>query len=142
MSDPAFALLLPPLGRCAVVVGASLAGLLSARVLAEPFGEVVLVERDALPDGPAPRKGTPHATQPHGLLARGREVVEALFPGFTAGLVARGGLTGDLGLAVAFDVDGCAWRARRPAISASRRAGWRSRPSCGGACWRSATCAR
>ena len=32
----------------------------------------------------------------HGLLARGREVLEGLFPGFTDALVAQGGMAGDL----------------------------------------------
>ena len=72
------------------------AGLLAARVLSERFDEVLLLERDELPTGAAPRKGTPHALQPHGLLARGRLVLEELFPGFTAAMVARGGLLGDM----------------------------------------------
>ena len=92
------------LGQRAVVLGASLAGLLAARVLSERFAEVVLLERDELPQHAAARKGTPHATHPHGLLARGREVLEALYPGMTSSLVARGGLLGDLQREIAFDV--------------------------------------
>lgn len=84
------------LGRRALVLGASMAGLLAARILAERFDEVWLIERDALPDGPAPRKGTPQALHAHGLLARGREILESLFPGFTAALEAQGALVGDL----------------------------------------------
>ena len=84
------------LGRRAVVLGASMAGLLAARVLQERFDEVWLLERDALPAGADPRKGTPHAVHAHGLLARGREVLESLFPGFTDALEARGALVGDL----------------------------------------------
>ncbi|HEY0856187.1 MAG TPA: FAD-dependent monooxygenase [Albitalea sp.] len=84
------------LGRRALVLGASMAGLLAARVLAERFDEVWLLERDTLPDGAAPRKGTPQAVHAHGLLARGREVLESLFPGFTAALEAQGALVGDL----------------------------------------------
>lgn len=82
----------------AIVIGAGMAGLLAARVLAEHHTEVLLVERDELPDAAAPRKGTPQAVQPHGLLARGREVIESLFPGFTDALVAQGALSGDIGL--------------------------------------------
>ena len=93
------------LGQRAVVLGASFAGLLASRVLSERFAEVVLLERDELPDGPAARKGTPHATHPHGLLARGREVLDQLFPGFTQALVERGGLLGDLHQEIGFDVD-------------------------------------
>ncbi len=94
------------LGARAVVLGASLAGLLAARVLAERFSEVVLLERDELPDGPAPRKGTPHAVHPHGLLARGREALEEIFPGFTQSLVERGAMLGDLQRDIAFDAGG------------------------------------
>jgi 2-polyprenyl-6-methoxyphenol hydroxylase-like FAD-dependent oxidoreductase len=93
------------LGQRAVVLGASIAGLLAARVLSERYAEVVLLERDELPSGAAPRKGTPQAVHPHGLLARGRQVMEDLFPGFTASLVAQGGLSGDLQRDVGFDAN-------------------------------------
>jgi flavin-dependent dehydrogenase len=73
----------PSAGTRAVVLGASMAGLLAARVLPDHFGEVVLLERDALLDGPRPRKGTPHVVHPHGLLARWLHVLEDLFPGFS-----------------------------------------------------------
>ncbi|NRF70752.1 FAD-dependent monooxygenase [Aquincola sp. S2] len=96
------------LGRRALVLGASMAGLLAARILAERFDEVWLLERDALPDGPAPRKGTPQALHAHGLLARGREILESLFPGFTAALEAQGALVGDL-------------QANAPFVAAGRR---------------------
>ncbi len=90
----------------AVVIGASMAGLLAARVLSERFTEVVLLERDALPEQAGPRKGTPHALQPHGLLARGRQILDELFPGFSHALVAQGGLAGDIGTEVAVDANG------------------------------------
>jgi 2-polyprenyl-6-methoxyphenol hydroxylase-like FAD-dependent oxidoreductase len=92
--------------RRAIVMGASMAGLLAARVLAERFDEVVLLERDELPEGAAPRKGTPQAVQPHALLARGQQVIETLLPGFTDALLAQGGLTGDIGQDAAFDASG------------------------------------
>jgi hypothetical protein len=44
-----------------VVIGGSMAGLLAARVLADHFERVTLVERDPMPDGPEPRKGVPGA---------------------------------------------------------------------------------
>lgn len=109
----------------AVVLGASLAGLLAARVLADRFGSVVLLERDELPDAAAPRKGTPHAVHPHGLLARGRQVLEELFPGFTDALVAQGALLGDLQADVAFDAGRqrfATGTAGHPALAASRLA--------------------
>ena len=94
-----------PVPDRAVVIGGSIAGLLAARVLAEHFGEVCVLERDELPEAPGARKGTPQANHTHGLLARGRLVMEQLFPGFTDGLVARGGLVGDLGVDVVLDAD-------------------------------------
>ena len=81
-----------PASRRAIVIGASIAGLVAARILADRYDEVCVLERDELPEQPAPRKGTPHAVHPHGLLARGREILEALFPGFTEALVAKGAL--------------------------------------------------
>jgi flavin-dependent dehydrogenase len=42
----------PRVGERAVVVGASMAGLCAARVLAPRFGEVVVLDRDDLPDSP------------------------------------------------------------------------------------------
>ena len=92
--------------RRAMVIGASIAGLLAARVLSEHFAEVVLLERDALPDRAAPRKGTPQAVHPHGLLARGVQILDGLFPGFTDSLVAQGGLSGDIGSEAAVDANG------------------------------------
>ena len=72
------------------MLGASLAGLFTARVLTESFEEVTLVDRDALPDGPVRREGVPQGWQSHGLHARGREILEELFPGLTEELVAHG----------------------------------------------------
>ena len=95
-----------PDDRRAVVLGASIAGLLTARVLCEHFAEVVLLERDVLPENPAPRKGTPHAVHPHGLLARGRQILETLFPGFSDALIAQGAVAGDVAMDVAVDANG------------------------------------
>jgi 2-polyprenyl-6-methoxyphenol hydroxylase-like FAD-dependent oxidoreductase len=48
-------------GEHAVVLGASMAGLLAARVLADFFRAVTVVERDMLPDNPDNRQGVPQA---------------------------------------------------------------------------------
>src|SRR4051812_46535870 len=85
-----------PAGRRAIVLGASMAGLLAARVLQERFEEVCLLERDPLTDQASLRKGTPQAAHAHGLLVRGREIIEELFPGFTEVLASRGAVVGDL----------------------------------------------
>ncbi len=79
----------------AVVVGASIAGVLAAKVLAGHFERVTLVDRDEMPREPVTRGGVPHGRHVHGLLSRGRAVIEDMFPGTTADLVARGALLGD-----------------------------------------------
>lgn len=59
-----------------------MAGLLAARSLSEFFDAVTVVERDPLPDDlPAARRGVPQGRHLHGLLARGAQVLEELFPG-------------------------------------------------------------
>jgi 2-polyprenyl-6-methoxyphenol hydroxylase-like FAD-dependent oxidoreductase len=86
----------PPRSGChAVVIGGSLAGLLAARVLADHFRRVTVLERDHLPDGPVARKGTPQARHAHALLASGRRVFERLFPGLTAEYLAAGAVDTD-----------------------------------------------
>jgi 2-polyprenyl-6-methoxyphenol hydroxylase-like FAD-dependent oxidoreductase len=77
-------------GSHAIVIGAGMGGLVAARVLADHFQCVTILERDMLPLEAAPRKGVPHGRHAHGLLARGREALEDLFPGLTDGLIAAG----------------------------------------------------
>lgn len=79
-----------PKGRHAVVLGGSMAGLLAARVLADHFEEVTLIERDPYPETPQPRRGTPQANHVHALLLRGRQILEQLFPGLQTEMIAAG----------------------------------------------------
>ncbi|MBD0269486.1 MAG: monooxygenase [Cyanobacteria bacterium Co-bin8] len=81
----------------AIVIGGSIAGLLTARVLSEAFQEVVIVERDQLPQSSAPRRGVPQSVQPHILLTKGYRILEALFPGIGADLQSAGALPIDWG---------------------------------------------
>ena len=81
---------MPELGDHAVVLGASMGGLLAARVLADFFETVTVVERDVLPNGPAIRHGVPQGRHVHVLLARGAQILDELFPGFLNELVADG----------------------------------------------------
>ena len=90
------------LGGHAIVIGASMGGLLAARALADHYDNVTILERDALPEFYEPRKGVPQGRHTHGLLARGREVLEQLFPGLSQELVAEGAIYGDV-------VDGVLW---------------------------------
>jgi hypothetical protein len=83
-------------GKRAIVIGASMGGLLAGRALADCYEEVTIVERDALPQGYEPREGVPQGRHIHGLLARGREILEQLFPNLTEELVAEGATAGDL----------------------------------------------
>jgi 2-polyprenyl-6-methoxyphenol hydroxylase-like FAD-dependent oxidoreductase len=78
------------IGDHAVVLGGSLAGLLAARVLADAYGRVTVVERDPLPMTAAHRRGVPQGRHAHVLLARGAQILDELFPGLLDDLVAGG----------------------------------------------------
>lgn len=95
-----------PVGDRAVVVGGSMAGLLAARVLADAFEEVVVIERDELPDGPVPRRGVPQGRHPHVLQEAGRSTLEDLFPGFGEDLLSAGGLLVDSATEFQFYMEG------------------------------------
>lgn len=83
-------------GRTSLVMGGSIAGLWAARVLADHFDRVIIVERDDLPEGPEHRAGVPHARQYHILLLRGLQIMRELFPGLEEELVAAGAVPFDL----------------------------------------------
>ncbi|MEV8096953.1 FAD-dependent monooxygenase [Kitasatospora sp. NPDC085879] len=80
----------------AVVAGAGIGGLLAARVLSERFARVTVVDRDALPAGGGPRRGVPQSHHAHGMLSKGFEVLQDLFPGLREDLVAGGALVRDV----------------------------------------------
>jgi 2-polyprenyl-6-methoxyphenol hydroxylase-like FAD-dependent oxidoreductase len=77
--------------RHAVVIGGSMAGLLSAAVLSRYCRMVTVLERDSYPEGPSPRAGVPQAHHVHVLLSRGGRILERLFPGITLDLISKGG---------------------------------------------------
>jgi 2-polyprenyl-6-methoxyphenol hydroxylase-like FAD-dependent oxidoreductase len=83
-------------GTHTIVIGASMGGLLAARALINHFQSVTVLERDALPAADVARKGVPQGRHAHGLLARGRDVIESFFPGWSDEVVAAGGLFGDV----------------------------------------------
>ena len=78
------------IGDHAVVLGASMGGLLAARVLADAYQRVTVVDRDLLPEGAADRQGVPQGRHAHALLARGAQILDELFPGLLADLAAVG----------------------------------------------------
>jgi 2-polyprenyl-6-methoxyphenol hydroxylase-like FAD-dependent oxidoreductase len=77
-------------GEHGLVLGASIAGLLAARVLSDYFERVTVVERDVLPDGPEHRRGVPQDRHPHLLQAGGAQALHNLFPGILAELETAG----------------------------------------------------
>lgn len=107
----------------AVVLGGSLGGLMTARVLSDTFAQVTLIERDVLDLAPEPRKGVPQGRHAHMLLARGREAMEELFPGFTDEIVGAGAPLVDIQSGIRWITDG-RMLAQRPcglmALGASR----------------------
>lgn len=74
----------------AVVIGASIAGLCAAGVLADFYDRVTLFERDDLPGTPVNRKAVPQGRHVHLLMARGAAELDALFPGLLDDMVASG----------------------------------------------------
>ncbi|MEM1243179.1 MAG: 2-polyprenyl-6-methoxyphenol hydroxylase-like oxidoreductase, partial [Cyanobacteria bacterium P01_H01_bin.26] len=88
------------------------------------FERVTVLERDRFPiEAPAPRKGVPQCTQLHILLTRGRQIMEALFPGLEAELIDAGAAVLDMGADVEW-LNPFGWGVRFPsrfmALSFSR----------------------
>jgi flavin-dependent dehydrogenase len=78
------------LGRHAIVVGAGIGGLTAAKALSSYFGNVTVLERDALPAVPIVRTGTPQARQIHVLLRGGLDALVEFFPDLEAELEREG----------------------------------------------------
>lgn len=80
----------------AIVVGAGMAGLVTARVLVDAFETVTLVERDSFRPEQTVRDGVPQAHHAHGMLEAGRAILEDLFPGYTREVCDAGGVMIDM----------------------------------------------
>ena len=78
------------LGERAVVIGGSMAGLMAARVLADHFENVTILERDHIEDQPSVHKSVPQGNQLHALLAGGCQALTRLYPQFTKTLIDSG----------------------------------------------------
>ena len=106
-----------------VVIGAGMAGLAAARVLADRADTVTIFERDPLPDHPGDRPGVPQGHHPHALLVAGNDALERLFPGLTDELATHGAVKADAAQDIAFWQLG-AFRTRFhsgiPVVSATR----------------------
>lgn len=79
-----------PSNQHAVVIGASIAGLLAARVLSDHFEQVTIIERDQLSEQVGVRKGVPQGQHVHALLAKGEAILTELFPGLFEALTLNG----------------------------------------------------
>jgi 2-polyprenyl-6-methoxyphenol hydroxylase-like FAD-dependent oxidoreductase len=90
----------------AIVVGASMSGLLAARALSDFFNEILLVERDEFREDAEHRRGVPQGRHTHVILASGCRVLESLFPGIMRELVVAGGVGGDITQDVSWFVEG------------------------------------
>jgi 2-polyprenyl-6-methoxyphenol hydroxylase-like FAD-dependent oxidoreductase len=77
-------------GTHALVIGASMAGLVTAKVLSPHFDRVTIQERDRLPEQASTRRGVPHGRHAHVLLAAGQRLLEGWFPGLSEELVGQG----------------------------------------------------
>ena len=78
------------IGDHAVVLGASMSGLLAARVLSDFYRRVTVVERDMLGDDASNRRGVPQGRHAHLLMSRGSQILAELFPGLLDDMVAEG----------------------------------------------------
>jgi 2-polyprenyl-6-methoxyphenol hydroxylase-like FAD-dependent oxidoreductase len=77
-------------GGKAIVIGASVAGLVTARVLSDHFDRVKILERDRLPDEAVVRRGVPQGRHAHVLLTAGQQLFNVWFPGLANDLLAGG----------------------------------------------------
>ena len=108
----------------AVVIGGSMAGILTAQALSERFDRVTVIERDRLPEGPEIRKGVPQARHVHAFWAGGMRVVESLLPGVRESLLDAGAVPLHMPTDTAWMTPAGRWTQRFPAtqsvVSASR----------------------
>ena len=102
------------LGKRAVILGGSIAGMCAAGAVAPYFDEVLVLERDIIPADAEHRRGIPQSKHPHFLLNSGRRAMDDLFPGFEDALLDAGGLHMMASLAAAH-CEGDYWVPRKEA---------------------------
>ncbi|MDN5853553.1 MAG: hypothetical protein L0K86_12045 [Actinomycetia bacterium] len=83
-------------GGHAVVLGAGVAGLLSAAVLREHYERVTIVDRDPVPEPGQGRRGVPQGRHAHALMPRGADALDELLPGIIGCLQSAGAVTAEL----------------------------------------------
>lgn len=80
----------PTLKKNALVLGGSLGGLLTARVLSNHFEQVTIIEKDPVHRVPESRKGQPQTQHLHGLLPAGLRVLNKYFSNIESDMIANG----------------------------------------------------
>ncbi len=93
----------------AVVIGGSISGLLVARVLADQFESVTLIERGKEPTAPKVRKQVPQGYHAHLLLKSGELYLQDLFPDLVTEMKAEGSVTVDSSADLSWFHHGC-WK--------------------------------
>jgi 2-polyprenyl-6-methoxyphenol hydroxylase-like FAD-dependent oxidoreductase len=78
------------IGQNAVVIGASMTGLLASRVLADHFEHVTIIERDHITEETQSHKGVPQGRHVHVLLKKGASLLSELFPDLSSALIQSG----------------------------------------------------
>jgi 2-polyprenyl-6-methoxyphenol hydroxylase-like FAD-dependent oxidoreductase len=97
----------PRLGEHAIVIGASMAGLLAASALADSYDRVTVLDRDRLPDGLTEnRRAVPQGLHAHGLQPGGQLALESLLPGLRDEALAAGALPLNAALDMRMNVGG------------------------------------
>ncbi len=112
------------LGKHAIVIGGSIGGLLTARVLNSHFEKVTIVERDSFSTDYEPRKGVPQGKNVHVIFGGGVRVINRLFPGFFDELATKGSIVCDFAKDLCW-YHGGVWKARPASDLVSY---WQSRP--------------
>ncbi|SMQ64804.1 2-polyprenyl-6-methoxyphenol hydroxylase [Bacillus sp. OV166] len=99
------------LGKRALVIGGSIAGLLAARILSDFFEEVLIIEKDQKREKHLTRTGVPQGTHGHALLKSGEEILTELFPGIVDELIADGSVKSDFTSELAWNHHG-SWKVK------------------------------
>lgn len=85
------------MGTSAIVIGAGIAGLATARVLSDHVDQVRILERDLLPREAVARPSVPQGRHAHVLLAAGQRLLAGWFPDLVDELLAGGAIPLDAG---------------------------------------------
>lgn len=96
----------------AIVIGGSITGLLSAKVLAQRFREVIIIDKDQLNNDNSARRYLSQSEHPHVLLAKGYRLLENMLPGIGSDLAKAGAIEIDWATDYHIYYAGCGWNAR------------------------------